>query len=823
MVAMTFSLLCIAILPWTVVAPPFSAVVAPVVFTQDEAKAGSAKEADGSDDADKTARDQPSPPRQGDPEELFGPYVKNVGLLGRLEVVPAIRAMRDRKSEDEIANQVVPRLTGERNRLILEVKNLVETLGDVRYEKRVGAERELVAKGPLILPILESFPEQQDLEIKIRLERVLSALEAAGKEDIERRARIARGLAEALAFRSGTIEVDALLAALDFLDSHIGVRIAALRSTGVLLRNDELAARSGQKFMERVSSLTGGADIEERNAVTTAIGSMPIDASRSYLLDIFASTERSLSHRILAFVLLQRRSDMQGAPLEAALAALKDDEADFLRQIAACLASPIPAERTAPTLHLELEDGGKLEATHIVAMEGDNLYFEGPASIGAPILVPRPSIDAIVHATATPKKLTGPLLLLDSGTAVSFSELRLEGEDVAFKALGRDLRIPKQSLRGILPDASKGRILGGSRVHDQIRLLSGEERLVEGKLTALSPTEVTIEQDGKARNIEWKAIEALLFPLGGTGLAAGDIGDIGQFAQLDLLDGERLVGYLLFLDATTVRIADKRMGCIDIALQDVARMQLSNSGRALTGFTLVCDFSNLSVQEFDGEGRVVWKLEDLFDPYDAEITPVGTILITEHGDDAVREYDRSGKAVWAFTKLAKPMDADRLANGNTLITDPGNNRVIEVDKDGNIVWTFGIAEAKRKEYKPYDADRLPNGNTLIADNGDKRVIEVNSAGEVVWELKGIDVVVDADRLPNGNTLITRRQPNMVFEVNAQGSTVWKLEKLTMPGDADRLPDGTTMVAEDGGVKIYGRDGAVLRTLAADWAMEASGY
>lgn len=760
---------------------------------------------------------EPTAPIPVDDDVLFAPYVSNVGLLGRLEVSPAIRAM----SEDQFVNRVLPRLTGERNRLILEVRNLVETLGDVRYAARVEAQRALIEKGPLILSILENLPPQDDLEIRIRLTRVKEELGKAGKEDIERNACIARGLAEALSYRSGPVEIDALLSAIDYLDSR--VRLAALRSAGVQMHDPELAARSGAKLLERIQAMADSSDLEVRNGATTAIGAMQIPESRDWLLALVSDPKRSPSHRILALRLLHARKDIEGT-LGEALAKLSDDEAEFLRTIAACLDPAQTNDRPSATVNLELEDGGKLEATHIVGLDGANVRFAGPkATGGSAIYVPRSTVDVIINPSNATIDAQGARIFLESGTSLRFDKLALDGDRVTFHALDRDLTIPKAMLRGVLSDASRGRILGGSRDHDQVRLREGEDRVIEGKLEALTEDSLTIKTGDKSREIAWKDVEALLFRLDGTGRATGDTGDIGQFVQVDMANGERLVGYLVDLDGSSIRIADRRIGCVDVALTDVARMHLSNSGRALTGFTLVCDFGNTSVMELDGEGRVVWKLEELFDPLDAEITPTGTILITEQADDAVREYDRGGKQIWAFTDLGNPMDADRLPNGNTLITDPGNNRVIEVDREKNIVWKFGLEEARRKEFKPYDADRLPNGNTLITDQGDKRVIEVTTSGEVVWEIKGIDYLVDADRLPNGNTLITRRSPNMVFEVNQQGATVWKLEKLTMPGDADRLPDGTTMVAEDGGVKIYGRDGTLLRRLPAEWAIEANGY
>ena len=63
----------------------------------------------------------------------------------------------------------------------------------------------------------------------------------------------------------------------------------------------------------------------------------------------------------------------------------------------------------------------------------------------------------------------------------------------------------------------------------------------------------------------------------------------------------------------------------------------------------------------------------------------------------------------------------------------------------------------------------------------------------------------------------------VFEVDVNHSRIWSLVTQSAPSDADRLPDGTTLVAEDGGVRVYSKQGKVLRKMEADWAWEANAY
>ena len=273
--------------------------------------------------------------------------------------------------------------------------------------------------------------------------------------------------------------------------------------------------------------------------------------------------------------------------------------------------------------------------------------------------------------------------------------------------------------------------------------------------------------------------------------------------------GRKAVPYLL-----TFKTGPKALG-------PVAKKPAIRALDIKKGCRIVTDYGNTQVTVYSPTGKEIWKLENLFDPLDAELTPRGTLLVTEQGANHIREYDQDEKVIWEFGDVSRPLDADRLANGNTLIADPGNFRVIEVDAKGKIVWTFGRKEARSKDFKPYDADRLANGNTLITDYSGQRVIEVTPKGQVVWERRGCKFVCDADRLANGNTLITTRQPPQVIEVTPKGLIVWISPKLQLPWDADRLPDGTTMIAENFGVKIYGKNGKRIGKLKAEWASEVN--
>lgn len=293
--------------------------------------------------------------------------------------------------------------------------------------------------------------------------------------------------------------------------------------------------------------------------------------------------------------------------------------------------------------------------------------------------------------------------------------------------------------------------------------------------------------------------------------------------EVRLQSGEVLIAFPLVASRGKTALLSPTLGVVTLAHDSIVEIVFRRADpgpKKPAGRFLVADYGDTSVTEYDAGGREIFKLEDLFDPLDAEWLPNGNFLITEQSDDAVREYDRQRNVVWQFRDLKRPFDADRLANGNTLITDPGNTRVIEVNAAKKIVWSYGLKQAGQRSFKPYAADRLANGNTLICDHGGQRVIEVDPKGKTIWSHGNLFFLANAHRLANGNTLITLRSPASVVEIDPTGKAVWKLEGLRLAGNAVRLPDGTTLVSEDGGANIYARSGKKIGSLKAKWVTSA---
>ncbi|PIE23844.1 MAG: hypothetical protein CSA62_05460 [Planctomycetota bacterium] len=854
-------------------------------------KAKATPEIKGSEDDAGAAK--PKAPRPPATEKTLAPYLSK-GFLGRLLVAPKILAL----PEETLATRYLPLLTGDGKFLTLKVRNLVSGLGDVRYVERERSERTLLKLGPSIALILEAEKAKvRDTEARIRLDRVLSKLSKMGNEDILRKALYARGLAEALEYREGEQVTRALLSGLDHLDAR--VRIAAIRSLGTRLEDPANANAYGEQAIKGLEVELQSQDLQLRNAITVSLGAMPLAKTRAKLIEIASHASAPLSHRLLALRLLSERmeaaafselasqlSAAKGGAVELAL--LKESHGFFLEMlqpqpkqreeprkqpeqaspepaqnpeppvakasaqtgeqepISAQENAPLTASPKLPRIQLGFMDGGVFESV-LQGMRRDRILVAPSSEVAAlgQLRLPRASIETIIYVdNAKTKGAPQPTLVFRSGTLVAVQDLRQVDGRIHGQALGHKLDAPASLLTRLKPSPGARGAPGGSREHDQLRI-PGSKAPIDGELGAISQSGFKfVDSKGKQQNLAWDQFESLVLQLRPES-SPQEPGDLGQFVQANLIDKQVVVGYLLDLSPERLVLASPALGVVKLPSQNLLRIDMSHSGRAQTGFTLITDSNMMEVFEIDGEGQRVWTLEALYAPVAAKPTPSGNVLVVEQEDNAVREYDRDGTAAWEYPEfqgkidrdkeLNDPRDADRLSNGNTLITDYGNARVIEVSPEHEIVWSYGGKRRKALSFEPYNADRLSNGNTLITDYGGSRIIEVDRKGEIVWEYKGLSYPSDADRLPNGNTLVVCSRPAQVIEISPGGQIVWELKGkngLRTPVAVERLPDGTTMVCdiagngkdEKGGqIRFFNRAGRQTRKIPCDFPQCAKRY
>lgn len=242
------------------------------------------------------------------------------------------------------------------------------------------------------------------------------------------------------------------------------------------------------------------------------------------------------------------------------------------------------------------------------------------------------------------------------------------------------------------------------------------------------------------------------------------------------------------------------------------------------------------LMEFDWNGKLLWKYEDLYMHHDFQRLPngntvylrwvktpddiarkvkggiPGTELEGVMWSDAFREITPEGKVVWewnGYEHLDPEMDSICplcwraewthanscfvLPNGDILTIFLTMNEVVIIDRQsGKIRWRWG----KGVLGHPHDPSMLSNGNILVFDNGAhrpsdlnnhygmigfSRVLEVDPKTEtIVWEYKdesplhfNASFMSGCQRLPNGNTLICEGTTGRFFEITPDKELVWE--------------------------------------------------
>ncbi|MHC4079474.1 MAG: NHL repeat-containing protein, partial [Planctomycetota bacterium] len=495
---------------------------------------------------------------------------------------------------------------------------------------------------------------------------------------------------------------------------------------------------------------------------------------------------------------------------------------DPLVRAAAKVEMPAPGA-SAHHCQASLSDLSKLQG-ELRGFDGDSILLAHPAvlegdtntPIDLPLLrLPLRKADSLVlmgNKPEAPREGSFCRLFLMQGSLVTGTLVRVTADmvEVDSKTFGK-VSVSRSEVQGLTTDPKLDRLLGASDKHDKVQLRS--RKSVTGQIQKVDTNAVTLrDASGKDTKLPLTEVAGMLFkrPL-------QQPANPRTYTRLNLTNGDRILCHIADINSSHVGIVTRDLGSTVVPLSKMTEMEFEVGGGAMWGFTLLADYSDNRIAEYDDQGRKVFEIEEIFGVWDVECLENGNLLITEFSVNRVREITRKGEDVWVFDDLKNPYDADRLPNGNTLIADTFGRRVIEVDKDGKVAWTFD------KSVQPYDVDRLANGNTLIADGHEDRVIEVNKQGEIVWQLTNMANVHDADRLPNGNTLLTIRMLNLVREVDPTGKTVMEIKDLSAPSDADRLPNGHTLVAENGMVREFDRHGNQVWKLDTTWAVEVNRY
>lgn len=240
---------------------------------------------------------------------------------------------------------------------------------------------------------------------------------------------------------------------------------------------------------------------------------------------------------------------------------------------------------------------------------------------------------------------------------------------------------------------------------------------------------------------------------------------------------------------------------------DLARL----AGRPrLLGYTMVVLLEAGKIQEVAADGKLLWSIDGLQWPLDAQLLPGDRVLVAEGQGNRVTERNFKGDILWEHA-LDNPLVAQRLPNGNTFMANM--SQVLEVDRTGKEIFSHAVDgapirkaaklpngdfacvlsnrklvrfDANGKELSSFTAimqhyggrlEVLPNGHVLIPQFHTNKVVEYDAEGKSVWEASA-DHAIAAVRLANGNTLVTFMNETRAVELDREGKEVWEYKSDT---------------------------------------------
>jgi DNA-binding beta-propeller fold protein YncE len=282
----------------------------------------------------------------------------------------------------------------------------------------------------------------------------------------------------------------------------------------------------------------------------------------------------------------------------------------------------------------------------------------------------------------------------------------------------------------------------------------------------------------------------------------------GLFGKVTLKNGDRWVAVLQAVTRDRVRLFSHMFGSVELDKSKVHSISFIQQAQLTAGNILITD--QTGIHEFDAQRQEIWTYNAAGQGAAiARKLRNGNVLVADPTTNSVLEIRPQGRTggevVWRIEEVQNPWDVARLDNGNTLVTERYNSRVVEYDaKSREVVWQ-AIATY------PMAAQRLENGNTLITTNNAVFEVTHDPQPKEQWRANllraGTIRPHRAVRLENGNTLITDQQKGQVVELDSNSVEVWKVSGLSHPAQAVRLEDGNTLILEQGANRVVEVDPA----------------
>ena len=221
------------------------------------------------------------------------------------------------------------------------------------------------------------------------------------------------------------------------------------------------------------------------------------------------------------------------------------------------------------------------------------------------------------------------------------------------------------------------------------------------------------------------------------------------------------------------------------------------------------------ILEQDAAGKVLWQIENLPWPQDAQVTSNHHLVLVDNNGQRVCEREIAGNKIIWEQGVNQGFRVQRLPNGNTFVAcrnglaeyDRAGKPVFnlqrpnewlldaQVLKDGQIAlinnqgtYTRLDAGADHKEVKtahiPFNinfgingAQVLPNDHVVVSSWNSGKVTEYDADGKVVLDAN-VQQANNFHRLSNGHTLVTCMNQTAVVEVDQTGKVVNEMKDLT---------------------------------------------
>jgi HEAT repeat protein len=760
----------------------------------------------------------------------------SIGCLAGLALAAACRAQTSVSADEQLlkssdlATDDASLLQFFRYRSLVEgdrkmLEELVRKLDSAVFKERDDAMRELVARGPIALPLLKAeMAKKTSLELVRRATQIVKKIEAS--EGPEYPAAAARVLAERgvhtaipvlfdyLPYVKDDWTLEEILGSLGALTVHGGDVDPQLQ--------EALKDASAQRRAVAVYVLGRRADLDQRETVRSFFAD-PDELVRARAAESLFGKRPMLTYKDLAAsdeALLKKQN--LGTDETALLDILRkrtlnEGDQKRLRQLIVDLGAPdFPTRNRASKLLIK--EGTPALAFLRPALKSPDAEVTRRASLAMDEILrgPGPALpSAAVRLLARPRRAAestpaAAIRVLLAYAPFADDEAVEEEVCTALTILStREVKIDPllpEALRDPLPArrAVAAHVLG--------RVGTSEHRDALRKLL-----------DDPAPGVRWRAAQGLLLAKDHTAvpkmialLREAPVTNIWQIEEML----QRLAGPKAPVESATAGTPEKRQAAVKAwdkwfaangSTVDLARL---SEGETHLGLVTVCEYDSAlgqpggQVWEAGRDGKPRWKISGVMGAMDAQVLPNGRVLVAENAANRVTERDLSGTIKWQYRTTGNPIACQRLPNGNTFIAT--YNQVMEITPDHRQLYVstrgqqFYIFSARKtrdglvvamtaqgqilrfdpvanKDYPGLNlgahggwcsVELLPNGRYLVATMNNGQVREIDATGKTHWAIT-MQGAFRATRLPNGNTLVASMTSRVVAEFDRNGTKRWE--------------------------------------------------